>query len=493
VHALNGTWDKTKSGNWSDSANWLDGVIANGAGYRASGQALSSGPRTITLDTPRTIGSLYLDCNGTGRTYVFSDPTGANPLTFSGGGTPHEVIALNGQLELRVELAGTGGVRFFGVNAGGNPMTYLYATNTYTGDTEIAGEGTLRIGVGVVDAIPHGPGKGNVVLLFAHNDYSTLDIRESDITINGLSGSGGTVTASVSINTGTSTLTVGDADATATFSGIIQDGSRVVALTKIGTGTQTLAGFCTNSGPTTVNGGTLAVNGLMSSDVTVNNTGTLGGTGTVNGAVTVTAGGKIGPGSSAGILSLGNGLDMSAPNTTYVWELAANSASNPGTDFDQIALTGGSADVSDANLNIQFIGTATAPDGAGFWASDHSWLVISGTTTGNFKTVQNGTNAAGFFYTTVDGGGVTLNFKAGVVVPTQNPKITSITGAGTASVTVNYNNCVVGKTYFLQWKSPITGSWTTIGSGQLATATSEFQTDNTATGSQRYYRVYYVP
>jgi hypothetical protein len=208
----------------------------------------------------------------------------------------------------------------------------------------------------------------------------------------------------------------------------------------------------------------------------------------------VTAGGKIGPGASAGILTLGGGLDMSAPNATYVWELAANSTSTPGTDFDQIALTGGSADVTDANLNIQFTGAATAPDGTGFWANNHSWLILSSssTPTGNFKNIQNGTNAAGYFYTTANASGVTLNFvKTGVVSP--QAKITSISGAGTASVIVNYTNTVPTKTYFLRYKTTINGGWTTNLPGKIAAGTSDSQIDSPASGSQRYYQVYYVP
>jgi autotransporter-associated beta strand protein len=289
-------------------------------------------------------------------------------------------------------------------------------------------------------------------------------------------------------------LTVGDADATATFSGVILDGSRTVALKKTGTGTQTLAGSCTYTGATTVEGGTLAVNGSIASAVTVNNTGTLGGTGTVNGPVIVTAGGKIGPGASAGILTLGSALDMSAPNTTYAWELAANSTATPGTDFDQIVLSTGAADLTDANLNIQFIGTATAPDGTGFWATDHSWLIISGSSiTGNFLSIQNGTNAFGYFYTTVGGGGVTLNFKAASVTPpAQQPKITSIAGAGTASVTVNYSNCVAGKTYYVRYQTAINGGWTTNTPGKVAAGTTDSQTDSPVSGAQRYYQVFYL-
>jgi autotransporter-associated beta strand protein len=495
ARAVNGTW-LTTTGNWSDSNLWANNVIADGPGGIV-GYLRVNGDRTLTVNSSRTNGgftSADPGFSGLNNKKVIIASSGGSTLTLAGA-TPSAipvVVALNGTLEFHVVLDGTAGVRFVGQNSGGFPPIYLYATNIYSGNTEIAAEGPVRIGVGVVDAIPHGPGKGNVVLVNSSHGYGNLDIRESDITINGLSGAGGTVSASVSISPGTSTLTVGDADATATFSGIILDSSRTVALTKIGTGTQTLNGTNLYTGATTVDGGTLAVNGSIDSAVTVNNTGTLGGTGTVNGSVIVTAGGNIGPGTSAGILTLGGGLDMSAPNTTYTWELAANSTTTPGTDFDQIALTGGSTDVTDANLNIQFTGAATTPDGNGFWANNHSWLIVSGTVAGNFKNIQNGTNAAGYFYTTVDGSGVTLNFvKTGVVSP--QPRITSIPGAGTALVTVNYTNTVPTKTYFLRYKTTINGVWATNLPGKIAVGNSDSQTDIPLAGSQRYYQVYYQP
>jgi len=108
------------------------------------------------------------------------------------------------------------------------------------------------------------------------------------------------------------------------------------------------------------------------------------------------------------------------------------------------------------------------------------WITVGSKTavgTTDFQT-DNTANGAERYYRVVVG-----------ALPPQ-PFITSIAGAGTASVTVNYNNCVAGKTYYLQYKSPITGTWTTIGAGKVAAGTSDSQTDNTASGSQRYYRVY---
>lgn len=72
------------------------------------------------------------------------------------------------------------------------------------------------------------------------------------------------------------------------------------------------------------------------------------------------------------------------------------------------------------------------------------------------------------------------------------PRITSITGAGTGSVTVNYTNTLTGTNYTLQYNTNLnSATWTTVGS-QAAPGTSDSQTDASANTAERYYRVYYV-
>jgi hypothetical protein len=76
-------------------------------------------------------------------------------------------------------------------------------------------------------------------------------------------------------------------------------------------------------------------------------------------------------------------------------------------------------------------------------------------------------------------------------VVTPQPQITSITGAGTGSVTVNYTNTLTGTNYTLQYNTNLnTGNWYDVGTAS-AGGTSASQTDMTAIPgeSQRYYRV----
>src|SRR6185369_17707860 len=97
-----------------------------------------------------------------------------------------------------------------------------------------------------------------------------------------------------------SVLTLGDNNATASFTGTIQNGTggQTLAITKIGSGTQTLSGNLTYTGDTTVNAGTLAIptgTSLAGSNVIVNGgtfdlAGTTGANVTANGGVVSGAG-----------------------------------------------------------------------------------------------------------------------------------------------------------------------------------------------------------
>jgi autotransporter-associated beta strand protein len=86
--------------------------------------------------------------------------------------------------------------------------------------------------------------------------------------------------------------------------------------------------------------GTLLLNGVNTyTGLTEVNAGTLGGTGTIAGSVTVAAAGSLAPGASAGTLSIGGGLDLSAQVNggagKLKFELGANTATS-----DQLAVTG---------------------------------------------------------------------------------------------------------------------------------------------------------
>ena len=142
-------------------------------------------------------------------------------------------------------------------------------TNSYTGTTNIS-VGTLQIGNAA--ALPHGPGAGVVQV----GDLGTLDLGRFSPTLNGLNG-GGTVTNSGS---GSVNLTLGDGNASSAFTGVLQNGSGTLALTKIGNGALSLSGTNTYTGGTTIDAGvlslpTFASYALGTGPITVNSGGML--------------------------------------------------------------------------------------------------------------------------------------------------------------------------------------------------------------------------
>jgi hypothetical protein len=92
----NGIWDGTKSGNWTDTANWIGGIAANGAGNTAT-FGTSAAPRTVNVNvTPITLGRLVLD-SPNGYTFTGNGITlqsaNANAITANGGS--HSLAAVN--------------------------------------------------------------------------------------------------------------------------------------------------------------------------------------------------------------------------------------------------------------------------------------------------------------------------------------------------------------------------------------------------------------
>jgi len=366
-----------------------------------------------------------------------------------------------------------------------------YPDNDYTGDTIIE-LGKIIVAGTNGHAIPTGPGKGNVIL---STTAAQLDIGTKsssypgpyNISINGLFGTG-CVTNSKEYQT--NFLMVGNADVSSTYEGVIAKASGAwenhVILTKIGTGTLTLTGPSTYfAAPTTVMAGTLLANcpthsgessSTGNSPVNVNSGATLGGIGTINGPVTIDDGGTLSPGSSVGKLILYNNLTLAG--NLYI------EVNKPTNDVVSVAGTLSNTGSGNTITVVNVGGSLTVGDKFQIF-TDGSGVPKAMSNGGALTVVSSGVtwiNNLG-----VDGS-ITV---ASAGIP--EPNITSISRVGT-TVTVNYSNCVVGKTYYLQYKSPITaGAWTTNTPGKVATGASEFQTDTTASGSQRYYQVFVNP
>ena len=385
------------------------------------------------------------------------------------------------------------------VNAGPIKMAKPPGVNAIPGDVTVNGTGALIMNVNGGEQIAD-------TAIVTFNDSASLTlggqpetvqtVQSSSVSTSILLGTGGTLTiapsASVTYSNG-----LGESD----FSGSIS-GSGTVVMN--GTGTYGMLG-ANSADSLIVNSGILKVNGNSGTGtVTVNSGGTLLGAGTIAGPVGVADGGTIGAGFSAGLLTLAAGLDLSAGGNgaTNVWELAAlkdGGTGVAGTDFDQIALSGGALALGgQATLDIRFTGSASAPNaGTPFWQSAHTWTVIAlsgGSNPGpaNFGRVKNGTYAAGNFTTAADGSGnIVLTFTPSIAPPVTSPRITAITNAGPGAVTVRYTNTLAGTNYTLAYKTNLSmTNWYPAGT-KAAPGTTDSQTDSSATNSQRFYRVYY--
>ena len=143
------------------------------------------------------------------------------------------------------------------------------------------------------------------------------------------------------------------------------------SVVKAGARTLTLAGI-TEATSLDVQGGLLLLNGTHSGDVTVASGAALGGSGTVAGLVTVS--GAHAPGNSPGNPSYEDLVYQAG--ATVTWELADNSTSDPGVDFDQIDISGSLSFQGTTLIQLRFDAEGSAVDWSDeFWAVSREWKV----------------------------------------------------------------------------------------------------------------------
>jgi fibronectin-binding autotransporter adhesin len=261
----------TFAGNISDSTG-SGTVIVNG-----TGTVIFSGTNTYSGTTTINAGAtLQLGSGGTAGSFGAGAVTNNGNLLINRTDTT-PVIFTNA-------IGGSGGITL-----SGTAIVQLAGTDTYTGPITING-GTLQVSpTGALSAAA-----ATNTLTMASG--TTFDLNGSSVTIASLSGAG------VVDNKGATNaiLTTGSANASPTFSGVIQNsGVGTLALTKNGTGLLTLSGINTYTGGTVINaGGILITNGSGF------------GTGTIQ-ANTATA-----PTVGAGSIQLSDGITLSNPIVT---------------------------------------------------------------------------------------------------------------------------------------------------------------------------------
>lgn len=272
------------------------------------------------------------------RTVSFrSSGTSAQTLTVSGNLTKYDTGTLQfysidsstGSLAVRVN----GDVN---VNAGivsfGRSLQANLVGLTIDGTTSITG-GTVNVRSSTdssLGALSMTGGALNLCFLTVPNGARTISVRSLD-------GTGGTIGQETTGTGAVMTLAI-TGSATTSFSGTISNGAGTssVALSKSGSGVQTLSGTNTYTGATTVSAGTLLINGSTASGSAVSVTGgsaasaVLGGTGTIGGSVSFTTatGGILAVGGAGTIGNLATGAVSATLASNISMELNAAATSS---------------------------------------------------------------------------------------------------------------------------------------------------------------------
>ncbi len=179
-----------------------------------------------------------------GNQVVFDDTAVNFSVNLAAAVSPNVVVVSNAVNDYA--FTGAGGISGYGLTKQGGGTLLLATSNSYVGNTTIAAG---KVVLGAATAIPGGAGKGNITI------NGSVDLGGFSPTFNNLAGSGMVDNASAG---GATVLNLFNSG-TSTFSGAVQNTTGSLELDKNGSGTLSLAGTNTYSGPTVINGGTLQI------------------------------------------------------------------------------------------------------------------------------------------------------------------------------------------------------------------------------------------
>jgi len=326
--AAGSTWSGG-NGNWTDTANWAGGTVAEGIGQAAT---ISGGSAVnITMDANRSVGSLSF--SGADHTISGAGKLALNVVS----GSPTIAVGATRTATISAALVGLDGLTK--TDAG---TLVLSGANSYTGTTTI-NAGTLL----ATNNTALGAGGHNGSTMTFINDGATLALQGGisldehfHIYGSGVGGLGALRSISgnnalTNTNGGAagyairSNTVVGVDAGTLSVSGFYEEGGSY-NLTKVGAGTLALTVASSYSGGTTVSGGTLALQSTYASSGFAINSGaalelnvasgsrdlsstTFSGTGTL----TKTGGGSVGWGASSATFALGAGSLIDVQQGTF--------------------------------------------------------------------------------------------------------------------------------------------------------------------------------
>jgi autotransporter-associated beta strand protein len=356
-------------------------TIANNASATLSfhntstaGNATINNSGTVTFNDTSTAGSATITSNNSLMTFLNASTAGTAAITNNNGS------------DLNFQNTSTAG----NATITNNNFSYVEFGNSST-----AGSATI-INNNALNFFNNSTG-GNARIV--NNAGGIADFSAST----GPNGDGklsaGSIEGAGNFYLGADQLTVGGNNLSTNVSGVISDcgiggtacnqyGITFVSptfgsLVKIGSGTMTLSGANTYTGPTTVNGGALEVDGSIASSslTTVNNGATLQGIGTV-GNTTIASGGMFAPGSGApgSSMTVSGNLAL-ASGALYMVQV------NPATA--SYANVTGTATLGGSTVN------ATYANGS-YVAKQYTILTAAGGVSGSFNTLVNTNLPANF-------------------------------------------------------------------------------------------------
>lgn len=340
-----GTSALTSTGSFEMKSGSVTAILAGGVALNktTTGTFTLSSVNTYTGGTAITAGTLIAPFtslgNASGAVSIASGATlstsGSTAHTFTGAGN---VTAASG-----ATTTPTGDWSGF--------------TGTYTHNSTVASSvfnATANTSASASYVIASTQGSSQGMIAAGSGDYV--------LRLGSLSGVANSLFRGGNFATGTTTLQVGNLGSNTDFQGIIQNGTtKVIALTKEGSGILTLSGINSYTGATAVTGGTLLVNGSTSATSAVAVTaGTLGGTGTVAGTISVGSAATLAPGTTTTIEDLATGPVTFASGAILDVDISTDSSTT-----DKLIVTGHLA-LGTATLAVANLGTADPTSGAVF-------------------------------------------------------------------------------------------------------------------------------
>ncbi len=290
-------------------------LTVGGANTFSGGLTLNDGTLNLTNVSGAGVGTLTVNGGSVDMTSAFTALD--NNLQLNGGvvNISNEFMTVNGAINVTGDATiNTGNeVVYFGGAFSGNGTLNLTGSYVPTFESSFAAfTGTVNLGASSMDFRLFGGFYGSAAATFnLGTGTTTLDagkIYYNDTIALGAVDGGAQTAITGSATTGlTLGYSIGGNNQNSNFAGVISDGSgSPTFVTKVGSGTLTLPGANTYTGPTTVSAGTLLVDGAITSATTVNAGAMLGGSGSVNAAVSSAGTISPGDGGTAGTLQITN-------------------------------------------------------------------------------------------------------------------------------------------------------------------------------------------